>query len=26
LAPEGMKRMTDLSPSQMLVEHLCSSR
>jgi len=26
LAPEWMKRMADLSPSQMLVERLCSSR
>ena len=26
LASEGMKRMTDLSPTQMLAEHLCSSR
>jgi hypothetical protein len=26
LAPEGMERVTNLSPSQMLAEHLCSSR
>ena len=26
LSSEGMKRMADLSPTQMLVERLCSSR